>query len=261
MKKEISFRLVSLIFVILVVCFAIAFYALGWVEPGESPPGVTVYAPLNVSAQNQVKEGWLTIGGTGDPLVPLDVQGTGAISAAGGAILNTSGAAPIGLIVTPTFAGDPPVMTGAGLIVDQGKVGIGTISPTQKLDIVGNLRIRGNYGIRIEDQTGWVWQFVSADDATALGVGVIWNSAGKRLYFANPEGGIVIKSKEVSLIMKKDTGNVGIGLVTMNPAAKLEVQGGAIKATDGLIIQTVASQADEDAMTKTTGQIWLRTDI
>jgi len=54
-------------------------------------------------------------------------------------------------------------------------------------------------------------------------------------------------------------GNVGIG--TPTPATKLEVQGGVIKATGGLITQTVANQGDEDLMAKVDGQLWFRTDI
>jgi len=52
----------------------------------------------------------------------------------------------------------------------------------------------------------------------------------------------------------RSAGKVGIG--TANPASKLEVQGGPIKATGGLIIETRTSDPPSPAV----GQIWLRTD-
>jgi hypothetical protein len=51
-------------------------------------------------------------------------------------------------------------------------------------------------------------------------------------------------------------GEVGIG--TNNPSTKLEVQGGAIKATGGLIIET---RDGSDPASPVDGQIWLRTDL
>jgi len=55
------------------------------------------------------------------------------------------------------------------------------------------------------------------------------------------------------MIIEAD-GDVGIG---GTPSARLDVQGGAIKATGGLIIETRTS----DPGTPATGQIWLRTDL
>ncbi len=51
--------------------------------------------------------------------------------------------------------------------------------------------------------------------------------------------------------------NVGIG--TANPATKLEVQGGPIKATGGLIIETRTS--DPSSAELVNGRMWLRTDF
>ena len=50
-------------------------------------------------------------------------------------------------------------------------------------------------------------------------------------------------------------GNVGIGIAS--PSAKLEVSGGPIKATGGLIIETRTS----DPASPSVGQMWLRTDL
>jgi len=92
MNKQVSYKAVCIVFCALVVCFAVAFYAFGWTEPGSVPPGGNVSAPLNVGPNGQVK--------------------------AGGLILNTGGAA-------------------NGLIVSQGRVGIGTETPGYKLNVVG----------------------------------------------------------------------------------------------------------------------------
>ena len=50
-------------------------------------------------------------------------------------------------------------------------------------------------------------------------------------------------------------GNVGIG--TNNPTAKLEVQGGPMKAAGGFILEL----RTKDPTNAVTGQMWLRTDL
>ena len=67
MKKQISYKIVSLVFSILVLCFAIAFYAIGWDEPTDSPPGGNVPAPLNTSSEAQAKIGGLLLNTGGYP--------------------------------------------------------------------------------------------------------------------------------------------------------------------------------------------------
>lgn len=101
MKKQISYRTVSLVFSILILCFAIAFYAIGWEEPVAPPPGGNVPAPLNTGPDGQSK--------------------------AGGLILNTGGAAN-GLIVDKGNVGigdtSPDSGTGGQLKLDvEGPVG------------------------------------------------------------------------------------------------------------------------------------------
>jgi len=82
----------------------------------------------------------------GNVPAPLNVGSSGQ-SKSGGLILNTGGAS-------------------YGLIVDQGSVGIGTQSPTQKLDVIGY--IRGATGLCIggDCRTGWPTGEVNTDNQT-----------------------------------------------------------------------------------------------
>ena len=73
----------------------------------------------------------------------------------------------------------------------------------------------------------------------ALSGAGLWSESGSNIYY--------------------DGGNVGIG--TDSPSTKLQVKGGAINASGGLIIQQVHSQEEEDELNPAVGQIWLRTDI
>ena len=97
--------------------------AVSWDEPPSGPPTGNVPAPINVSAGNQFKEGWLTVGNTTAPSVQLDVQGIapllGSLNVTGGAHLNTGGATD-------------------GLIVENGNVGIGAVSSGAQLHLEGD---------------------------------------------------------------------------------------------------------------------------
>ena len=119
MNKEISPKLVALSFGILVLVFAVGFYILAWTEPTQAPPGGNVATPLNISDIGQTKAGWLaTLKSFFVGSEPTDAEKatTGVLRTTGGAILNTGGA-------------------NIGLIVQQGKVGIGTAELTQLLHL------------------------------------------------------------------------------------------------------------------------------
>lgn len=70
----------------------------------------------------------------GNTAPPLNTSSTGQ-SKAGGLIINTGGAA-------------------TGLIIDKGNVGIGTQTPEQKLDVVGNIKATG-LCIGADCRTSW----------------------------------------------------------------------------------------------------------
>jgi len=112
MKKQVSYKIVSLVFGIIVICFAIAFYAFGWTGPTALPPDNNVKPPINTGGTGQYKSGALGIGGvfhaysnaiidgsvgigTLAPSKKLEVVG-GPIKATGGLIIETRNSDPAG---------------------------------------------------------------------------------------------------------------------------------------------------------------------
>jgi hypothetical protein len=115
-----------------------------------------------------------------------------------------------------------------GGVVTRGYVGIGTTSPSQKLDVAGNIRIRGtNQGILLDttgaDQAARVlvendYELVVSTHRGSAGFGVFGNS-NIRLGFGTSH-----TLTETSLLIKSN-GNVGIG--TDDPGSKLTVVDGS----------------------------------
>ncbi|MCK5491133.1 MAG: hypothetical protein KAI67_04790 [Candidatus Pacebacteria bacterium] len=168
--------------------------AVSWEEPGSNPPAGNVPAPINVSASNQSKEGWLTVGSTSAPSMQLDVQGIapalGSLNVTGGAVLNTGGAA-------------------TGLIVANGNVGIGTTDPKEKLHVAGD-------AVRITDSSAEI-QF----DQTNVSPNGDWlfKTFGNGLRIRVGDADTDSWSEKVTIL---NNGNVGIG--TDNPTDKLHIR-------------------------------------
>jgi len=192
MKKQISYKVISLVFSVLVVCFAIAFYAVAWSEPTQSPPGGNVPTPLNTGSTGQSK--------------------------AGGLILNTGGAA-------------------NGLIVANGRVGIGTASPKAALDVNGLVVAKNASGTSLAVRSG------SANDFPQLGIGrteneIVYAVAAHThdFFIGSVAGDAAIRlndpDRKIHLGVNPSSeppemtitdGNVGIG--TTSPSQKLDVSG------------------------------------
>jgi len=132
MNKQISYKIVSLVFGILVICFTIGFYVYAvWQEPTAAPPGDNVPAPINVGGESQTKSGALGV--------------SGVFRAWGGAAGSSD-----------------------GLTVSNGNVGIGMTTPTAKLDVVGTVEI---FGAWEDKNAGVVYQAPSDGFVIAIAQG------------------------------------------------------------------------------------------
>ena len=111
MSKQVSYKLVSLTFSVLVLCFAVGFYVLGWTPPTAEPPGNNVDSPLNVGSDAQYKSGGLILntGGADNGLI-IDKGNVGIGTTTPQAKLDVNGS----IIVTG----------GSGDINDDGKVDV-----------------------------------------------------------------------------------------------------------------------------------------
>lgn len=107
-------KIISLIFGVLVVCFVIVFYALGWVEPTVVPPGGNVPAPINTGSTDQWKDGRLGVGTPDGAIYWLKDDGLSL------------------------YFQNKDNQTNMVIGWD-GNVGIGTVSPSQKLDVSGQI--------------------------------------------------------------------------------------------------------------------------
>jgi len=92
-QKQISQKIISLVFSVLILCFAIAFYVVGWSEPFQAPPNCTsgnpgCDPPVNVGPATQVKSGALGIIGV--------LRGFSTINITGNSTDPVGGACPFG---------------------------------------------------------------------------------------------------------------------------------------------------------------------
>lgn len=146
-------------------------------------------------------------------------------------------------------------------LVVEGNVGIGTANPFVQLHVHSSAAgIPGTINISGIDSATYS-QLLLHDDSADMNNN--WFIAHKNMQGAAMQDDLQIGKwitstpavTRIDVAVDSETGNVGIG--TGDPQARLEVLGGAIKATDGLIIETRTT----DPANPAAGQIWLRTDI
>lgn len=129
-------------------------------------------------------------------------------------------------------------LAGSDVYYNSGNVGIGTSTPTQALDVAGDMRVRGGQGFTMPDAVARV--FLGDPNHSIRAV----YGSGVRIGTWQAEDGIVLQ---------QTTGRVGIGMPT--PGAKLHV--GGTPGVDGIMfpdgsLQTTAS-SDENLTLPYTG--------
>jgi hypothetical protein len=145
----------------------------------------------NITAEALVVNGLGNVGVGRTPSYKLDVNGD---TRTFGYLIGVDNTAAIKYV----FTND-----GGNSYINSGNVGIGTTSPSQKLEIAGNISLTqgGNRLIRIGSATNYYYDLASSGDDFVI------NEAGTTTRF----------------VIKFPNGNVGIG--TNNPTTKLQVAG------------------------------------
>lgn len=212
---------------------------------------ITQLAVNSTTATSTFSTGGLTVGtsqfvvqqtsgnvgiGTSSPYALLSVAGNAVID--GSLTLTTltatsSIAAPYftasDAAATSTFAGGLAVGT-TRLVVDSttGYVGVGTASPGEVLDVVGNVIIPNNNEYRSKTSTGGTTNLIKINDSNIIQIGRLTDSIPIALHSGSAG----------AETMRLTGGNVGIGTTT--PDSKLTVHDGDFTLTDTDVVNPLS---------------------
>jgi len=129
MKKDLLNTL-KILTAAIILSFSISAVYAQWAPPTQAPPGGNVDAPINVGATAQVKSGGLSVGA----FLANNAQFNGNVTASGNVTANDvsagSGAFSDGVTANSLSASSGTF---------SGNLGVGTGSPTQELEVVGNV--------------------------------------------------------------------------------------------------------------------------
>ena len=245
MKK--NFYFYTNLFAWSLVFLLIGNYVFGWTTPTGNPPSSNLSAPINVSAINQSKEGYLAIATSTAPTIPLNVVGTANMTtlSIGGTSITATPAelnfvdgvtsaiqtqlgtkAPL---ASPAFTGSV-TMPGTGIWNSSGSVGIGTTSPTSKLHVLGSKVALSETVLTLNSQPNGVGEYIEllfdstypsrGETAIRSVVGAITTDTDLAFLVDTGSG------RYEAMRIKGDGGNVGIG--TTAPKNKLDVEGGGV---------------------------------
>ncbi len=156
-----------------------------------------------------------------------------------------------------------PTSTERMRITNAGEVGIGTTSPSEKLEVAGKVKITGtadfiNTTRNASSQANYIRFYDSSTSSVEAYVGYTSNNRDFKINSANGSGTVTLQAGGNTALRVSDTGNVGIG--TTAPVQKLHVSGKSYFYTGGSTPDNTTSTY-EKGITLTGGNMRLVIDV